>query len=500
MESNILRGALAALAILSISLSTPAIEAGQDSEVSELDQIVSPSEKAFLLAELARVQPPDRIRDLAGYGQRQSELGGGFYGMMPDQLADPDSIPLPGDDAGRLAAAVCLARQRQTNREALAQVNAEYAVTFRNAPLADFLAELRGAETTEYDPQTGLILKLDVTALDGFFAALADGEVSSEEAAALAALPSNQAMLRHRRDLGYVPEPLPDTESLATMIAMAGSTDPLDRLWCWVHSQNAFDYADLAQNVDGYARLLSDLEDHGDDLVDATLTRIARYTPAATRLETTFAFTVGWAIRGWATPEMAGLNVEQVKDDWHFLYGTLVEETYHRLQLELFPSTTGGTTGGPAREFSDLVAIDTGDARYDRLFEIVTYTVAEGAANLVRGPFTTSDLEEKVPAGAELMARFVHQIVREGDLESADALINEGLKGNGPLYGLGWKLAGLIAEHEGTQAVGEYQQKGPVSFFLRGAVLSAAAGEPLLAPEVTAAVDSLENRLVNLKR
>ena len=34
----------------------------------------------------------------------------------------------------------------------------------------------------------------------------------------------------------------------------------------------------------------------------------------------------------------------------------------------------------------------------------------------------------------------------------ADALINEGLAGNGPLYGLGWKLARLIAEHEGAQA------------------------------------------------
>ena len=33
-----------------------------------------------------------------------------------------------------------------------------------------------------------------------------------------------------------------------------------------------------------------------------------------------------------------GLNVEQVKDDWPFLFGTMVEETYHRLQIELFPA------------------------------------------------------------------------------------------------------------------------------------------------------------------
>ena len=68
----------------------------------------------------------------------------------------------------------------------------------------------------------------------------------------------------------------------------------------------------------------------------------------------------------------------------------------------------------------------------------------------MRGPYTTTDLESKVPAGAELMARFVNQVVADGDTERADALINEGLQGNGPLYGLGWKLAGHIAEHEGT--------------------------------------------------
>jgi hypothetical protein len=93
------------------------------------------------------------------------------------------------------------------------------------------------------------------------------------------------------------------------------------------------------------------------------------------------------------------------------------------------------------------------------------------------------------------MARFVRRVVAEGDLESADTLINEGLQGNGPLYGLGWKLASLIAEHDGARAVGEYQQRGPVGFFLRGAELAAAAGDPLLAPEVIAAVGELETRL-----
>jgi hypothetical protein len=471
---------------------------GQDVRADLLDQLVTPAEREFLLHELARIQPPERIRNLAGYSQRQSDLGGGFYGMMPDQLADPDSIPVPTDAGGRLEAALCMARQRQENLVALMQLNPDYAQSFRDDSLAEFLCRVHSEKTADgggYASAT-LYLELDVSALQGFFEVLADGEVTSAEAASLAALPSNQAMLQHRRDLGYIPEPLPNSESLARMIEMAGSTDPLDRLWCWINSQNAFDYADLVQNAKGYHRLLAELEDNGDALVDAVLAQIARYIPPDIQFETTFAMTVGWAIRGWATPEMAGLNIEQVKDDWPFLFGTMIEETYHRLQLELFPHATAT----PAREYSDLVVIDTGDARYDRLFEIVTYTVAEGAANLARGPYVVTDLEEKATVGAELMARFVSQVINEGDLDSADALINEGLKENGPLYGLGWKLAGLIAQRDGGQAVGKYQQQGSVSFFLYGASLAAATEEPLLTPEVTAAIDNLRVRLVNGSR
>jgi hypothetical protein len=463
----------------------------KQTRASELDELVNPAEKKFLLTELARVQPPERLRELSKYGQRQLDLGGGFYGMLPDQLTDPDSIPLPADEIGCIEAALGLAKQRSTNITALQQINPDYTLAFRGEPLPDFVDRITPELPKLVQLPDGLKLILDVSALTGFFEALEDGEVSTDEASALAALPSNQAMLEHRRNLGYVPEPLPDTESLAAMIRMAGSTDPADRLWCWINPQNAFGYADLVSNAIDYIQFLSELESHKDRLAEKVLRQIGPYTSRDSHSAVRFAFTVGWAIQGWATPDMVGLNIEQTKDDWNRLFQTLVEETYHRLQLEMCPTPTGE----PAHDFSDLVAIETGDPGYDRLYEIITYCVLEGAANRACGRFADADLADKVPAGAELMARFVNQVVEEGAVESADALITEGLKGNGPLYGLGWKLASLIAEQDGEQAIGEYQQKGPVRFFLYGATLAADSGEPLLTSEVTTTVGTLEKYL-----
>jgi hypothetical protein len=474
------------MVVLSVSAPTQASLGSPAS--AELDTLATPEEQEFLFAELERIDPPQRIRELATYGERQSQLGGGFYGMLPEQLTSADSLPVPQGSNGELEAALCLARQRRTNDAALAEVNPDYPPGFQGWSLEEFLASIRREEVPGASQQSKLSLQLDATAVRGFLDALADGEITEDEASALASLPSNQEMLAHRRNLGYVPEPLPDTRSLASFIAMAGSTDPLDRLWCWVSSQNAFGYADLFQNEPDYRRLVAQLDEHGDELVEAVLERIDRYTPAGTEFASRFAFTVGWAIRGWATGEMAGLNIEQVKDDWPFVFGTLVEETYHRLQLVLFPSPGGQ----PVREFEDLVEVHTGQLSLDRLFEAVTYTVAEGSANLVRGPFVAEDLDAMAPDGAALMVRFVQKVVDEDAVENADILINEGLKNNGPLYGLGWALASAIAAQEGDQAVGEWQQQGPVAFFLHAAELTATEGAPLLDAHVVAAVRRLQ--------
>lgn len=471
------------VAICVTTLTAVCVSAGSGHGAT-LDDLVSPEKKAFLADQLSRIEPPERIRLLSGYGERQSELGGGFYGILPGQLADADSIPIPAGEEGRLDAALCLARQRAANLVALEAISPDYPLTFSGASLADFLSSL---DSGQAGAPEALRLEIDTSVLDGFFDAIADGEVGVEEALVLAQLSPNQAMLEHRRNLGYIPEPLPDTGSLAEMIRMAGSADPLDRLWCWINPQNDFGYADLRENAGAYRRFLAALDDGRPALEAAVVRQIAQYAPPRVEMDARFALTVGWAIRGWTTPEMAGLNLEQVKDDWDLLFGTMVEETYHRLQLQLCPTPTGM----PAREFADLVVVETGDARYERFYEVIAYTMLEGCANLARGRFADPGLSEKAAAGAELLARFVDEVVENGDVGSADALISEGLEGNGPLYGLGWKLASVVAAADGKRAVGELQRSGPVAFFRRAAILSQDAGQPLLSPTVVATINTL---------
>ena len=116
-----------------------------------------------------------------------------------------------------------------------------------------------------------------------FLNGLADGELTPDEAGRIANLPTNLQMMRHRRDLGYVPPPLPAPRSLARLIRMAGSRDPLDRLWCWINPQNCFDYADIALNRREYARLLATIKANRRRIEGAVLSRIAAFAPAGQR-------------------------------------------------------------------------------------------------------------------------------------------------------------------------------------------------------------------------
>jgi hypothetical protein len=207
-------------------------------------------------------------------------------------------------------------------------------------------------------------------------------------------------------------------------------------------------------------------------MVDAALARIAGFVPTGTRFSGRFALTVGWAIRGWATPAMVGVNVEQVKDDWDLLLGTLTEEIFHRIQLQIVPTPVGGR----ATEFSDLVVADTGDAGLDAFHELIAYTVLEGSATLVRQAFGAVDLAADAEAGFGLVERFVERVVDGGDHDAADAMIDEGLRGNGPLYACGLALARAVAAAEGPRAVGRWLAAGPAQFLLRAVEAMEASG------------------------
>jgi len=265
-------------------------------------------------------------------------------------------------------------------------------------------------------------------------------------------------MIRHRRDLGYVPEPLIDEEGLARCLVGAASSDPLDRIWARLHPGNFFDLADLAMHRTAYRRLIQELRDRAGDVGALVLDPVERHAPVGTVFRDRLSLAVGWGIAGWATTATGGINIEHFKDCYEELLRTLRHETFHRFQLRVCPRD-------PAADPASFEGITSGggDASNDQaLYRGLAYVMLEGSATFIAG--------DRDPAWADDVAPgigILQRIAAEEEDKTVDALLNEGLRSNGPFYGLGAVLSARIVDAGGPRALGESLREGAPAFALR---------------------------------
>ncbi|MFQ6118196.1 MAG: DUF5700 domain-containing putative Zn-dependent protease, partial [Candidatus Bipolaricaulia bacterium] len=315
------------------------------------------------------------------------------------------------------------------------------------------------------------------SAIRGVLELFRKDEVTLEEAAAVAALPAFREMIQHRRDLGYLPEPLVTEEGLARLLRHAASRAPLEMIWKWLSSQNLFDLADVFMHRAEYEVLVETLEAHAEEIAVHILGTIAQYATEEMRKEPfhdRVSFTVGWGIAGWATKATGGINLEHYKEDYDRLLITLTHETFHRFQLRV--CLADPTVGERARSFEDLTRFPFPDERDRKFYEIISYIFLEGAATFVAPSHPPTDLEASIRQGAELLRECFEAIYHKRDLERAEELLNEGLKSNGPFYWGGAHMAEKIVGKYGNAGLGQSLQEGSPGFFLRYCSIEADAG------------------------
>jgi len=457
----------------------PGFGGQEDVLLAELRGLVDEKEEAFLLSEIRRVQPPHTIRNLSRYQATQHLLGGGFHGDLPDQLINVQDIPLPVDEIGVLQAALFLARQRQENRDAVAGLG--FPLGFGAGRLPD--------EPASSIP--GVQLTLDLAVPQAFLEALSDGEVTVEESIVIARLPGNREMIRHCREHGDDPEPRMTEQGLVYFITHAGSPRPLDRIWCWLNPMNFFGYADIAMNPSEYRELVDVLQHRGQDLTSAAASRVAPYIPEGVRVNETFALIIGNLDANWNTADLAGLNIGLIKNDWQLLVRTVAMSFSQRLQLRVCCTAQGGA---PA-ELGDLLCGSLVDPRYERLYEMVAYMVLEGTADYIADPVPSAAAGPNVVYGADLIERYVSEVIDLCHVHSADAIVTEGWGSDGPLCALGRHMARIVAEHDGPDAISEWLRQGPIAFIERVNEIESANGTDVLDPRVMSALRALSVRL-----
>jgi hypothetical protein len=398
---------------------------------------------------------PERITDLRSLEVEQAEHGAGFLGMLPDQI--PDDLPLPSDLATSLDVALRFSGIRAKNLEALAETMPEYPLTFAGktfdpGPLGDM-------------PE-GWRLAIDIAGIQAILDLFDAPEPNIEDATTIACMPPFVEMMRHRRELGYVPEPLIDADGFAWCLVHAASCDPVDELWKWLHPHNFFDLSDLHANRAEYRRLIDQLVE-GDVLATYILGRIAPYASQGIVFEDCLSFAVGWAIRGWATQTTGGMNIEHAKDNFAQMLPTLIHETFHRFQAQI-------ALGNPQIEelgFDRITSYPFEAPSDCRIYQALSYIMLEGSATYAASSSPSPAWTEDAKAGLQLLEQVREIDDPSGKDDRFGELTSEGLRSNGPFYGLGALLSHKIVEHNGASNLGDALSRGAPSFIESGLTL-----------------------------
>ncbi len=437
--------------------------------IYELQELLSLEEARFLLSQLQNFSSPADLRRLSELEKEQAQRGGGFFGIIPNYFTRADTLPLPDNFDHLIATALRLAQIREKNLHIASNPAFQFPLDFQGESLPSLTGETA---------RKNIRLVFDFSVIEKLLALFSQPGATLAQAREIANHKIFREMLEHRRNLGYVPEPLPDSEDLAYFIYLAASRQPVEQIWKWLNPWNNFGLADLYRNRADYRRLIQYWKQNRAQLEGLVTDRLARCVPQNVQFRDTVSFAVNFGIRSWATRSSLGTNLIQFKDHYPLMLRTIAHESFHRLQLKICP-VAASRKNKKKLEFEDLVVSDFPREADRKFYRALTYIMLEGTATYVGGVDSSWISTPQLAAGKALLKELVATLYQKKNFESYEELINRGLRSNGPFYALGYTMSRLIAERDGSEQIGLLLQQGSGSFFLR--YLSILHQEPLAA-------------------
>jgi len=421
--------------------------------IEDLKSILDLEDARMLLKNISKLESPAKIKQLSDIQLLQDSLGGSFYGLAPNLSSKSDSIPIPYDFDSLIKTALYLAEVRYSNLETISKT--EYPLNFSNQ-------QFKIKENASNSSNLNLVF--DYSCIDETIKLLQKKSIRLEEAQQVSQLPGFREMLKHRKNLGYIPEPLPTEKSLAEFIFFAASNEPIHIIWKWINPWNYFNFSDISLNIEEYSDVLSELKENESGIVNYISAKYYPFIPSDFFYVDTLTIAANWGIRSWATSNQFGTNIVQFKDDYDQLLKTLTHEGFHRLQLQLCPVNPTAELKNN-RDFEDIVSYTFPSYQDSLFYETLSYIFLEGTASYVGGMDSTDMSIENATVGLELLQNIYDAVYIDKNFDLVDELNNTGLISNGPFYALGYHITDLLISNIDKIETNKLLLSGSLSFF-----------------------------------
>ena len=424
-------------------------------QIDQLQKNLSLADARFLLRQLDGLKQPQKIQELSTLEQKQKKWGGSFYGFIKDHFKDSTQIPIPNNFKNTIATALHLSKIRKDIYQTVSRPDMHYNIKFKDEKLPKKKIEPLNSD---------LKLDIDISAIDRVLDYYQKRNPTLDQALSIGRDPVFEAMLQHRRNLGYIPEPLPDSTDLGKFIYSAANPEPVNQIWNWLNPCNFFCFSDLHNNREKFRKFIKYIDNNSDQLEYNILKRIDRFVPDNTKFSDKISFGVNFGIRSWATSSSVGTNIAQVKNNYSTLLRTMRHEVFHHVQLALCP-VSPEIKNKRNLEFSDLTSWNFENKADRKFYRALSYIFLEGTATYVGGKPDNWIVFEEVKKSIGMLDQIYSSIYENKNPRMSEKILEMGLKSNGPFYGLGYYMTRAIKNNLGEEELQKAIVKGPLYFF-----------------------------------
>ena len=425
-------------------------------QIDDLREKMSLSDAHFLLKNLSQLKNPEDIYQLSAIEKAQNDSGGGFYGFIPNFFNDAKKVPVPTDFSGLISCAQYLNNVKLRIHRINARSNFQINPKFKKRKIADIPPD-------KIHP--GLEIKVSTDAIMDVLNHYLARNLSKKDAIEIANNPTFQQMLINRKEVGYIPKPLPDEKDLATFIYQAAQNDPVATIWRWLNPWNCFGFAEIYNNDSSYYAICSELNQNAEKIAAAVNAKLSIYLPEDFKFQEQIDFGVNWGILSWGTENRVGLNIILVKNDYPLIIRQASSQTFRKIQQKIMRDTHNISSQDV--HIKDIVGSRYSNI-YDKLFyEVLAQILIEGTASYVGGKKDSGVIIDGIKEGRDLLNQVYYSLYEDVNIRTVRVCENEGFSINGPFVAIGYSITQKLVKKYGPEIIYSVLADNYLDFYLK---------------------------------
>lgn len=426
-------------------------------QINNLKKNLSLKEARFLFIQLSSLKNPSDITHLSKIESDQNKSGGGYYGYIPNYFKNLDKLPVPQNFSSIIACANFLANTQKQIDRIITHSNFQYNKTFLKQEISAVNKE---------KIYHGIQIDINTDAVMDVLTHYIDQDMTIEIATDIANHPSFQQMLMNRKEIGYIPEPLPDTGDLANFIYLAGSNDPVSMIWKWLNPWNFFGFADLYMNSIKYREVLLKIDSNKDYLISSIKSRIGHYLPEDFKYQDQIDLGVNWGVLNWSTEKQIGINIVHLKNDYSALKKIISRQLLRKIQIHIVKEMNNIPPETDI-QINEIIAGNY-DNIHDQLFHEVLFQIfLEGTSAYVAGKEKSWIIIDGIKYGRDLFNSIYFSLYNNVDLKTVEYCESQGFSPNGPLVAIGYQMTKILVKKYGHQIVYESLRDNFLKFYIK---------------------------------